>query len=97
MPTPIEQLITNLQNKLNLLRSRHELMREVIESREAEISELTKALEMERRKTSELSQQVEYLQVVHSVSPRREDAEQTRVFLTGLVREIDKCIADLSD
>lgn len=97
MSTPIEEVITKLQNKLSLLRSRHELMREAIESRDVEISDLKKELEKERRKNSELTQQVEYLQVVHSVSPRREDVEQTRAFLTGLVREIDKCIADLSD
>lgn len=97
MPTSLEQLINNLQTKAKLLQSRYEYLQKEMELKEAQIQGLTKDLEKERRKSSELSQQVEYLQVVHSVAPSRENVASTRALLTGLVREIDKCIADLSD
>lgn len=97
MPTSIEHLISNLETKAKLLQKRHEYLQERIDSRDAEIMALKKELELEKRRNSELRQQIEYLQVVHSVTPSREDVNQTRAILTGLVREIDKCIADLSD
>ncbi|MCH5319798.1 MAG: hypothetical protein J1E38_08855 [Paramuribaculum sp.] len=97
MPTPLEQLIEKLQTKATMLQQRHEYLQKGLESKEAEIRTLRDELDSERRKNSELLQKVEYLQVVHSVAPSRSDVAETRALLTGLVREIDKCIADLSD
>lgn len=97
MPTSFEQLIANLRTKTQLLQTSYDYLQKGIESRNAEIQRLRKDLEISRRRISELEQQVEYLQVVHSVTPGRKDIEETRTLLTGLVREIDKCISDLSD
>lgn len=97
MPTSFEQLIINLRNKSSLLQVRYEQLQKGIASRDERIAALEKELETARRENSKLRQQIEYLQVVHSVTPNREEIEQTRTLLTGLVREIDKCIADLSD
>ncbi len=61
------------------------------------IRELEQDNERLQKRIDLLNQENEYLRVVHSVSPSRSDAENTRALLAGLVRDIDKCIADLGE
>lgn len=49
-------------------------------------------VEIERQK-----KQVEYLQIARSVSFDRETVESNRAFLSDLLRDIDKSIAQLSE
>ena len=41
--------------------------------------------------------QVEYLTVVSTIAPSRESLDETRARIAGLMREIDRCIADLKE
>ena len=50
-----------------------------------------------RAENERLRSQVDYLKMAAIVAPEREDVERTRALLSNLVREIDKCIADLND
>lgn len=51
----------------------------------------------QKLKIQRLEQQVEYLTVVSTAMPGNEDIEKSRAILSGLVREIDKCILDLTE
>ena len=53
-------------------------------------------VERQSREIADLRHQVEYLKVATSIAPSREAVEQSRAVLSELVREIDKCIADLT-
>ena len=61
------------------------------------VDELRAQLQRQQREISHLRQQIENLQVVTTISHNRKDVERSRAFLSQLVRDIDKCIAELTD
>lgn len=97
MSADLKQRLDSLRTKTALLLKRHESLEEAVSAARQRVAEL----EMENRGLQKridlLSQENEYLRVVHSVSPSRSDAENTRALLARLVRDIDKCIADLGE
>lgn len=56
---------------------------------EGEVARLSKEIEARDR-------EIEYLKVAR-LAGSKEETERTRAVISGLVREIDKCIADLSE
>lgn len=96
-------MVGNLQQRLESIKAKAEIITERYRKVEAEkraaelqIAELQATI---RRQHAELQQamlKIEQLQVVTTIVPRRENVEQTRVILSELVREIDKCINDLT-
>ena len=61
------------------------------------IGQLEQDINRMRAENERLRSQVDYLKMAAIVAPEREDVERTRALLSNLVREIDKCIADLND
>lgn len=97
MSADLKQRLDSLRTKTALLLKRHESLEEAISAAEIRIAELEHDNQRLQKRIDLLSQENEYLRVVHSVSPSRSDAETTRALLAGLVRDIDKCIADLGE
>lgn len=97
-------MAVDLKQRLNRLESKAELLArsyaQLIESRkeaEAKIAELTAQSDAYRKEADRLRTEVEYLRMAHTVAPTRGDVEATRAMLAELVRDIDRCIADIGD
>lgn len=97
MSADLKQRLDSLRTKPALLLKRHEMLEEAATAARQRIRELEQDNERLQKRIDLLNQENEYLRVVHSVSPSRSDAENTRALLAGLVRDIDKCIADLGE
>ena len=97
MSADLKQRLDSLRTKTVLLLKRHEMLEEAATAARQRIRELEQDNERVQKRIDLLNQENEYLRVVHSVSPSRSDAENTRALLAGLVRDIDKCIADLGE
>lgn len=97
MSADLKQRLDSLRTKTALLLKRHEMLEEAISAAGERIKALEQDNERLQKRIDLLNQENEYLRVVHSVSPSRSDAESTRALLAGLVRDIDKCIADLGE
>lgn len=97
MSADLKQRLDSLRTKTALLIKRHEMLEEAATAARQRIRELEQDNERLQKRIDLLNQENEYLRVVHSVSPSRSDAENTRALLAGLVRDIDKCIADLGE
>ena len=97
MSADLKQRLDSLRTKTVLLLKRHEMLEEAASAARQRIRELEQDNERLQKRIDLLNQENEYLRVVHSVSPSRSDAENTRALLAGLVRDIDKCIADLGE
>ena len=97
-------MAANLQQLVQSLRSKHEELarryREATTQRDEalrQVADLEYTVKQQQRDIERLTQQVDFLTVVNTVMPDRDDIEKSRAILSGLVREIDKCIKDISE
>lgn len=80
----------NLVNRvMDIIAQRDDALRKVADH-EATIKEQASTI-------ARLQQQIEYLTVVTTALPAPGDIDKSRAILSGLVREIDKCINDLTE
>lgn len=97
MAADFQQITKNLsgisaalaQRVMEAIAQRDKALR-LVADHEATIKEQARTIER-------LQQQVEYLTVVNTALPAPGDIEKSRAILAGLVREIDKCINDLTE
>lgn len=97
MAGTLQQRIDSLKSKAHLLTERYAALADAKRTADERIAELEATLRKRDNEISILRQQVEHLQVVTTIAPRREDVERSRAFLAELVRDIDKCINELSE
>lgn len=92
----LQQRIDKIEAKGALLAERFALMRDAKRKADGQIAELNATIAGLRREIDDLNRRVEYLKVASVLTPDHRDVEETRAMLTELVREIDKCINQLS-
>lgn len=90
-------MFSRLVAKANLIAERYEILAESHNRAKARIEELEGELDASRKELQKLNNEVEYLRMATVILPNREQIEQTRAIISGLVREIDRCITELSD
>ncbi len=93
----LQQRLDSLKSKTQLLVERYARMENARREAESRISELEQEITRKDREIKVLRQQLEQLQVVTTLSPGREDVERSRKFFAELLRDIDKCINELSE
>lgn len=97
MAADLQQLVQSLKAKHQKLVERHLLTINQRDEALRQIQDLEHTIKEQQRDIERLNQQVEYLTVVTTALPDRDDIDKSRALLTNLVREIDKCINDLND
>lgn len=93
----LQQRLDSLKSKAQLLVERYARTEDARREAESRINDLELEIKRKDREISVLRQQLEQLQVVTTLSPRREDVERSRNFFAELLRDIDKCINELSE
>jgi hypothetical protein len=97
MAGDLQQTIERLRAKMLVVSDRFALVSEQRDRALARIAELENDLTRERKLVAELRQEVDFLKIATTIAPDRKDVAKTRSLLSELVREIDKCIADLKE
>lgn len=97
MAVDIQQRIASIQAKAHVLAQRYGAMKGRLTSAEAKIVELTAVIAEQEAELDRLRSELGYLKNAASLTASGGDVAQTREVISGLVREIDKCIRDLSD
>lgn len=92
----LQQRIDRLQSKARLLADRYKAVKRGREEAEGRVAELQAQVLRLERELSLRDAEIERLKVSSVLTPDHKDVEATRTFLSELVREIDKCIAQLS-
>jgi len=92
----LRQRLDSIEAKASLLVEKYARLRAAKAVSDRRNEELLRQVERQSREIADLRHQVEYLRVATSIAPSREAVEQSRAVLSELVREIDKCIADLT-
>ena len=96
MADNLQQSIDRLKAKAALLTERYIIVDKAREEALAQVAELQTRVRDLSRQLALRNAEIERLKVSSVLSPDHYDVEATRQFLSGLVREIDKCIAQLS-
>lgn len=97
MANDLQQTLERLNRKsLNLI-ERYQSVLQAKQAAEKRIIELETTIDIMRNRIETLERQVEYLSVVTTAFPSREEVKRSQARISELVREIDKCISDLSE
>lgn len=83
--------------KSEIIRQRYLRIQENLEAANARIEELERISAAKDRELEQLKIRMEYLQLATTIVPTRDQVEEARAMISGLIRDIDRCITDLSD
>ncbi len=97
MASDLQQTLQRISRKAETLVDRYNFVDEQRRKAEERVTELEATVAQLTEEISGLQDRIEYLTVVTTTFPQRENVEKSRALISRLVREIDKCIADLSE
>ncbi len=91
--------LQTLERKLMLLLNEHGSLKGELEHVKGENVELRRALQNREEKINSFQNQIKITKIVDSIAVGKdqEDANQLRLTINEYIKEIDKCIAHLSD
>lgn len=92
----LQQRLSSIEVKTQMLLAKYAGLRAAKAAADERCDNLLRQVEQQSREIADLRRQVEYLRVTTTIAPTRDAVEQSRAVISELVREIDKCIADLT-
>lgn len=97
MSDALKQRLDRIEGKAVLLARKQAEMRESRKADQTHIATLEELVDRQKKEIQQLTAKVQYLQLSHTVAPTPEDVDRSRDILAELVREIDRCIADIGN
>ena len=91
----LDKSLSRISEKMHVLAQRYGTVCQERTQALERIAELEKELRDKERRIEQLSLHNEYLSVSSTLAPDRDAVEKTRTIIADLVREIDRCIADI--
>lgn len=95
MASDLQQQIERVQAKTRVISEKYIALKAALDSSRAEISELKARLIARDEDVRQLQTKLEDLTVAAHVTANTGDIESARTMIADLVRDIDRCIADL--
>lgn len=83
--------------KTEIIEQRYLRILENLEAANARIEELERLNAAKDRELEQMKIKIDYLQLATTIAPTRNQVEEARAMISGLIRDIDRCITDLSD
>lgn len=93
----LEQQLERIRAKMLVVSEKYQHLREAFEAQKVEISDLRAQVLARDEELEKLRLKVEYMSIASTVSLTADDLSATRALVADLVREIDRCLADLAD
>lgn len=95
MSKGIHNILEGIRSKVAVIADRQAMLVETIRRQRAQVVDLQQQVAQLEAEVSRLRADNEYLTVVRAAAVTPQQAERSRAMLAGLVREIDRCIAEL--
>lgn len=96
MANPLQQRLEQIATKAWLLTERYQRLVADKEQADRTISELQERVDRQQREIEQLRMKIDHLTMATTLTPGRQDVEMTKAVLAELVREIDRCINELT-
>lgn len=95
MAQNVQNIASSIKSKVAVIIDRQNMLAQTIEAERAESARLREKVKELTKEVKRLKTDNEYLTVMRAAAVTPQQAEQSRAMLAGLVREIDRCIAEL--
>ncbi len=89
------EIVDSLQSKLQKLLSKYELLQTENRQLLEKSNKLVEELSRQRESNNGLQHEYESLKVANAIVGSKEDKHTTKLKINALIRDIDKCIAQL--
>lgn len=97
MASGLAETLQILSGKLDQLARKCEEQQQLIAVKDAEIEALRHDNSLQRAEIEQLKSDGKFLQMSYRMAQTPDDIIAARRFISGLIRNIDKCIADLKE
>ena len=97
MASDLRNQLERVNAKTTLLLEKYALIRQRLAEARAEIARLKLLSERKQAEIEALQLKLEYLSVSHTVAPGASELQSTKAMIDELVRDIDRCLAELND
>lgn len=97
MASDLETTLSRISEKSRFLTERFRVVSRQQAEAERRIAELESELHERNRRIQRLTAEIEYLRVSSALAPSADTVNATRAMIKELVREIERCIADLNE
>jgi len=91
------EIVDSLENKLSKLISKMQSLERTIENLKQELTLSTSSIQQKASEIERLIKQYETLKIANSLLGSDDNKRDTKLKINSLIREIDYCIAQLSD
>lgn len=95
MSRDFQSQLQSVSAKMTVIAERYRVLEESYQAAREEIIQLKAEALARTKELEQLRQKAEYLAVASTAGADRSNVEATRNMLANMVREIDRCIADL--
>lgn len=93
----IAEIIDTLENKIEKLFTRMSSLEQINQNLKTELTNTTTIIQNQSREIDTLKKEYEALKIANSLLGSEENKRDTKLKINSLIREIDYCIAQLSD
>ncbi|MBP6040604.1 MAG: hypothetical protein KA509_02240 [Flavobacterium sp.] len=93
----IAEIIDTLENKIEKLFTRIASLEQINQDLKTELTTSTTIIQNQSREIDTLKKEYEALKIANSLLGSEENKRDTKLKINSLIREIDYCIAQLSD
>lgn len=93
----VEQIIESLEKNIQKLLSKKVVLEETNENLRLMVSQNLQTIQTQKKEIELLKQELEALKIANSLLGSDDFKKETKLKINSLVREIDYCIAQLSD
>ena len=93
----IAEIIDTLENKIEKLFTRMTSLEQINQNLKTELTNTTTIIQNQSREIETLKKEYEALKIANSLLGSEENKRDTKLKINSLIREIDYCIAQLSD
>lgn len=91
------EIVDSLENRLSKLISRMQSLETTIQELKQELKNSTQSIQKQTSEMESLKKKYETLKIANSLLGSDENKRDTKLKINSLIREIDYCIAQLSD
>ena len=97
MLSKLFEIVNKLETKLSYVLERHTILRQENKKLQQFNNNLEQQISMQQEIIDDLERKYESLRVANTMVGSKEDKHATKLKINTLIREIDKCIVQLSD